>query len=514
MAEESVVEVELSPHEARLLMAFEDSSEELSLEILTSRAELETAQARSAIERLKLKTAVEQSKEVVETKLSLSEQGADCCKNKLPELRLWVTLTQSGAVPIRDLQKREDMDARDAGAAFGALKKSGMLKLDKGQARLVDGASAAQWDQRQSFLERVGVAESMALSSLSVEDQKLVSDKRLKNLFKLKDTKFRSYVLTPSGIELKKHAAVAADEIGPLTSAMIKDGSWKNRSFRRYSIAKPPKLIAGSRNSYRGFLDKVKQRLIGLGFQEMRGSLVENEFWNMDALFMPQFHPAREIHDVYFVEDPTYADSIAEPYLSQVANAHEGHESSGSKGWGYVFDKERTRRLVLRSQGTVLSARQLAGQTSNGKIDIPGKYFSIARCFRYDEVDATHAPDFFQIEGIVPSKDVSFRHLLGLLTLFATELAGAEEIKCVPAYFPFTEPSVEVHMKHPTLGWMELGGAGIFRPEVSESLGVDVPVIAWGLGLDRMAMVALKKNDIRHLFTNNLPHGLADNRNS
>jgi phenylalanyl-tRNA synthetase alpha chain len=93
-------------------------------------------------------------------------------------------------------------------------------------------------------------------------------------------------------------------------------------------------------------------------------------------------------------------------------------------------------------------------------------------------------------------------------------MAGAEEIKCVPAYFPFTEPSVEVHMKHPNLGWMELGGAGIFRPEVSESLGVKVPVIAWGLGLDRMAMVALQKNDIRHLFTNNLPNGLADNRKS
>lgn len=513
MAEESVAEVELSPHEAQLLTAFQESSEELSLTILTERAKLDIAQSRSAIERLKLKTAVEQSKETVESHVTLTEKGEECSAKQLPELRLWATLAEKGAVPIRDLQKRDDMDGKDAGAAFGALKKSGMLSLDKGQASLKEGADSSEWDNRQSFVAKVGGA-GVSLESLSDAEKALIGDKRLKNLFKTKETKHRSYKLTSLGVKLQERAAVAADEIGPLTSAMIKDGSWKGGSFRRYSIAKPPKLYAGKRNSYRAFLDKVKMKLIGLGFQEMRGSLVENEFWNMDALFMPQFHPAREIHDVYFVEDPTYAKEVPEPYLSNIANAHEGKESSGSKGWGYVFDKERTRRLVLRSQGTVLSSRQLAGQTSNGKPEIPGKYFSIARCFRYDEVDATHAPDFFQIEGIVLAETISFRHLLGLLQIFAKELAGAEEIKCVPAYFPFTEPSVEVHMKHPTLGWMELGGAGIFRPEVSESLGIDVPVIAWGLGLDRMAMVALQKNDIRHLFTNNLPHGLADNRNA
>ena len=138
----------------------------------------------------------------------------------------------------------------------------------------------------------------------------------------------------------------------------------------------------------------------------------------------------------------------------------------------------------------------------------PGKYFGMARCFRYDEVDATHAPDFFQVEGIVASEKTSFRHLLGLLEVFAREVARSKEVKFVPGYFPFTEPSVEVHMKHPELGWIELGGAGIFRPEVTQPHGVDVPVIAWGLGLDRMAMVALGVKDIRHLFTNNLPDGL------
>ncbi len=176
---------------------------------------------------------------------------------------------------------------------------------------------------------------------------------------------------------------------------------------------------------------------------------------------------------------------------------HGGH--TGSSGWGYTFDRMRTRRLVLRSQGTAVSARTLAATPH-----VPGKYFSIARCFRYDQVDATHAPDFFQIEGIVLGPDINFRTLLGLLTLFAREMAQAQEIRFAPAYFPFTEPSVEVHVRHPRLGWIELGGAGLFRPEVRLPLNVEVPVIAWGLGLDRMAMVALEIHDIRDLFSADL----------
>lgn len=258
-------------------------------------------------------------------------------------------------------------------------------------------------------------------------------------------------------------------------------------------------MAPGKRHPYREFLDAVKTKLVSMGFQEMRGSLVETEFWNMDALFMPQFHPARDIHDVYFVKEPKLANAIAEPFLSRVAQTHQDGGDTGSAGWGYRFDLKQARRLMLRSQGTAVSAHTLASRPS-----IPGKYFSIARCFRYDQVDATHATDFFQVEGIVLGEDINFRTLLGLLNLFAREVAQAREVKFLPAYFPFTEPSVEMHVRHPRLGWMELGGAGLFRQEVTLPLGVKVPVIAWGLGLDRMAMVALGIHDIRELFTDNL----------
>jgi phenylalanyl-tRNA synthetase alpha chain len=262
---------------------------------------------------------------------------------------------------------------------------------------------------------------------------------------------------------------------------------------------RPARVFGGRTHPYRAFLNEVKTRLVSMGFEEMRGPLVENEFWDMDALFMPQFHPAREIHDVYFVREPRESAPIPQPFAKNVARAHENGTGTGSVGWRYPFDPGRARRLVLRSQGTAVSARTMAA-----KPKIPGKYFSIARCFRYDHVDATHAPDFFQVEGIVLGEDITFRTLLGLLRLFAVEVARAREVKFLPAYFPYTEPSVEMHAKHPTLGWMELGGAGLFRPEVTLPLGVKVPVIAWGLGLDRMAMTALGLSDIRDLFTPDL----------
>jgi phenylalanyl-tRNA synthetase alpha chain len=302
--------------------------------------------------------------------------------------------------------------------------------------------------------------------------------------------------------EALKAAGITGDEAGSLTPEMLETGSWRGKNFRSYNVKVPPtRLIPGRTNPYAKFLEDVKDKLASLGFEEFDGPLVETEFWNSDALFMPQFHSARDIHDVYRVADSERPDgfalakSIEEPWLSNVAAAHENGGKTGSRGWNYQFDREFTRRLILRSQGTVLSAKTLP------KAKIPGKYFGIVRCFRYDKVDATHLPDFYQTEGIVLGEDVNLRTLLGMLEMFAKEVAGAKEVKYVPGYFPFTEPSVEVHIRHPVLGWFELGGSGIFRPEVTASLGVNVPVAAWGIGIDRMALMALGLNDLRELFS-------------
>jgi phenylalanyl-tRNA synthetase alpha chain len=499
----------LSPHEAVVLLAFASGDAELDLEQIALGGAIELAQARSAIERLKLRNVAEQTDERLVISLSLTEFGRDCVQNGLPEMRLWRSLEAHGALPIHEIQRRDDLPASEAGAAFGALKAQGLVVIQQGQVRLADQANPAHLLARQGLIEKIHTVGELLLDRLSPLEQSWLQDKRLRDLFKRKESKVRRYRLTPVGWALRQQASAARDEISRLTPAMLRDGSWQGKRFRRYNIGLPPRLVTGARNPYRRFLDKLKQTLLSLGFEEMVGPLVESEFWDMDALFMPQFHPARDIHDVYFIEEPTHAQEIGEPWLTNVGAAHQGDASYGTRGWGYVYERARAHRLILRSQGTALSVRQLAAQPN-----IPGKYFSIARCFRYDDVDATHAPDFFQIEGIVLGEHITLRHLLGMLTLFAREVAQAKEVKATPGYYPFTEPSVEMAMRHPVLGWVELGGAGIFRPEVTKPFGIDVPVIAWGLGLDRMAMMALGENDIRYLFSNNLPNGLGDMRDA
>jgi phenylalanyl-tRNA synthetase alpha chain len=321
-----------------------------------------------------------------------------------------------------------------------------------------------------------------------------------KGVFKIKVEKELKYRITGLGEKLMKELKEEVEEISALTPEIIKEGSWRGKLFREYNIEMgAPRRLIGRFHPYKQFLHYVREKLVSLGFEEVSGEFVETEFWNMDALFMPQNHPARELHDVYFVKSPEYGKNLPSSLLSEVAKTHENGGKTGSCGWGYKFDKKKSRRLLLRSQGTAISVRLLALKPKP-----PKKYFSIARCFRKEAIDATHGDEFFQIEGIVVDKGVNFRTLLGLLEVFAVEIAGAKEVKFLPDYFPFTEPSVEVHGKHPEFGWLELGGAGIFREEVTLPLGVKVPVLAWGLGLDRMAMMGLNIKDIRELFSRDL----------
>lgn len=515
MSESSGGHNPLTPNEAAVLRAAERERPQ-EVAALAAAAGLRDDQAQSSAEALVARGLVERQEEVT-TRLVITDVGRAQAEQGVPELRIRRRLEQ-GPATIQEAQDLPGLDKAAVGAAFGALKKAKLVEVAGQQVQSCPGEGWAVHEAREALLRRL-VSEPVDPAGL---DEALAKDvearlpskrgKKGNEPFEREETRVRRYVLTADGAAAREALGAARPEVAQLTPQLIKDGAWREVSFRAFNVAGPPQTAMARRNPYRAFLDQVKQTLLALGFEEMTGSLVEPEFWNMDALFLPQFHPAREIHDVYFVEDAeragghVHAREIEGGALEPVALEHEGKGRSGSRGWNYAFDRQRTKRLVLRSQGTVLSARALQA------VRTPGKYFGMARCFRYDEVDETHAPDFFQIEGIVSSERTSFRHLLGLLELFAKQVARAPEVKFVPAYFPFTEPSVEVHMRHPELGWMELGGAGIFRPEVTRPHGVENTVIAWGLGLDRMAMVALGIRDIRHLFTNNSPEGLGSLR--
>ena len=499
----------LHPLEVKVLTVLAQANGSQSDSQLIRDTGFEPSQVSMAVGWLLTKNLLQQESETVTPLVSLTDSGTQYHQSGSPPEWILQTIKEAGARgdrrTVQDLQNQGPFQPTELSRAIGLLKKEGTIQLISGGYVEATEVPSQVSEQLRSLLDQLHDKAcplhvfSPALQSLL--RQYCVKRGNTHEPFRIEDQIVRTYCLTSEGHAIGHLTPNrVTEEISQLTPEMLKDGSWRQFGFRKYTITlRPPRLAVGIRHPYRDFLDSVKRKLVSMGFQEMRGELVETEFWDMDALYMPQFHPARAIHDVYFVKNPTYAKSITEPILSQVSEAHNNGGSTGSIGWRYAYDRDRARRLILRSQGTAVSARTLAN-----KPEIPGKYFSIARCFRYDQVDATHATDFFQVEGIVLGQDINFRTLLGLLNLFASEMAQAKEIRFLPAYFPFTEPSVELHVRHPNLGWMELGGAGLFRPEVTLPLGVDVPVIAWGLGLDRMAMVALGIHDIRDLFTSDL----------
>jgi len=499
----------LHPLEKRVLHLFVDLGQQTEEELLKKDPELQPAQLSMALGWLQTKAVLSLVETTQESFVSLTDAGQIYADKKLPLLRMAEEIQSCGEVPIRELQQRTDMEAEEKSRAIGALKASGAVRVAPGgMLKIADAEKLTVFEAVQKAIERLDKAGSpVSLDALSSQEQAIIAEhhrkrSKSKGIFRIDERLSRSYATTEyfEAVYQKISSEKGVEELGGLSPEILKEGSWRGKQFRKYNIQLPPhRLSGGAKHPYKSFLDQVKQKFVSMGFEEMRGPLVESEFWDMDALFMPQFHPAREIHDVYFVKGLPQDKTIPKVIIDRVAAAHKSGGETGSRGWRYPFDMERTRRLVLRSQGTAVSARTLGKGAKN-----PGKYFSIARCFRYDQVDATHAPDFYQVEGIVLGPEIHFRTLLGLLTLFAKEVARAEEIKFLPAYFPFTEPSVEMHVRHPKLGWMELGGAGLFRPEVTGPLGVDVPVIAWGLGLDRMAMVALGISDIRDLFSSDL----------
>ncbi len=499
----------LHPLETKVLLTYTEK-DALTSEKLQKELDYKEGHANQAFSWLSGKQLLTVESKTPHTFYEITDLGRAYTKDGIPEARIINFVKENGAATLPEIAKSTGLEQKDVGSAFGGLSKAGVLKMNaEKKAEYTGSEIPSNIKIAADLFDRASKAENGQLdnASLSAEEQKVILNYAKKrgaadSPFKIIERETVVYKLTKDAAEVAKglkNAGITGKELGEVTPQLLSSGEWKNQKFRGYNIELPPaRIIPGRTNPYVQFLEHVKDKLCALGFQEYDGPLVETEFWNGDALFMPQFHAARDIHDVYRIKNPTHAKEIEEPWLSNVAATHKDGGKTGSRGWNYDFDHEFTRRLVLRSQGTVLSAHQLH------KAEIPGKYFGIARCFRYDKVDATHLSDFYQTEGIIAGKDVNLRTLLGMLEMFAKEVAGATEVKYVPGYFPFTEPSVEVHIKHPVLGWFELGGAGIFRPEVTRAQGVEVPVLAWGMGIDRMALMALGLNDLRELFSENI----------
>ncbi len=321
----------------------------------------------------------------------------------------------------------------------------------------------------------------------------LKSRKAVKEIDKVE----RSAELTEEGKRVVEMGIEIKEEISQLTPEIIRSGKWREMEIRKYDVhAFAPSVYGGKSHPLSRMIDEIRQIFLEMGFTEIEGDYVQSAFWDMDALFMPQDHPAREMQDTFYLSRPEKMEIDMPEYIEKVKEVHE-NGAGISKGWGYEWSIEEAQKAMLRTHTTVNSVRYLAEGHKP-----PFRVMSIGRVFRREAIDSTHLPEFHQIEGIACEKGANLRMLIGLLKEFYSRM-GFDEIRVRPAYFPYTEPSLEVEVMF-NGKWLELGGAGIFRPEVTETFGIEYPVLAWGLGLERLAMLRLGLSDLRDLYNNDL----------
>jgi phenylalanyl-tRNA synthetase alpha chain len=422
----------------------------------------------------------------------LTDEGKRASDSGLPENQLLSFLNESKQIQLAKVADTLNIPKQAVNAAIGQLRKNNIITIDEGIVSLVKFEKSVNTPLEKAIIK----LKKDPFTSLA---EKIVNELARRKLIEIKERTQTVVDITSTGREAFSNVKII-ESVSKLTPANIRSGDWRSLQLKKYKIsAKPKSLPVGRKHPYLIFQHEVKEKLLGLGFSEMRGPLVELEFWNFDALFQAQDHPAREWSDVYTIKSPSHGKLPEDKKIVEgVKKVHESGEPVGSRGWRYKWDPKKAAQLLLRPQGTAVSARTLYN------LKIPSKYFSIARCYRPDSVDATHLSEFNQMEGIVCDPSITFRDLLGILQSFAIEVAGATEVRFKPDFYPFTSPSVELSALHPKLGYIEFGGAGIFRPEVNAPFDIKDPVIAWGLGIDRLYMVKRGINDIRELFTQKL----------
>ena len=446
------------------------------------------------------------NKKLVETKTEKNKivksgiNGIYYLKKHLPERRLLNKLSEKNSLFLREIKNSCNLNSDEAKAALGVLKRKALISISNSHVFL----KAKKEEITQKMLEEKFL-ESLPRNVNSLEPpEKLALENLLKRkeIVQLEDKKQVSVKLTQLGQKISK-MNLDLNLIEQLTPKIIKSNSWKGKKFRRYDLtSQPPKIYGGKRHFVNQATDYAKKIWLEMGFKEMTGSLTQTGFWNFDALFTAQDHPVREMQDTFFIKGIKGKLPENENLIKQVKKAHEG-EIDKSKGWQGEWKTEDAKKAVLRTHTTCLSAQTL--KKIADKKEFPAKYFSLGKCFRNETVDWSHGFEFNQTEGIVVDENANFCQLLGYLIEFFKKM-GYDKIRIRPGYFPYTEPSLEIDFWHPEKKiWLELGGAGIFRPEVTiPFFGRHIPVLAWGPGFDRIIMNFFQIKDLREMYKNNL----------
>ncbi|KEQ56828.1 Phenylalanine--tRNA ligase alpha subunit protein [Marine Group I thaumarchaeote SCGC RSA3] len=445
--------------EKKIITSLKDNPKQTP-EILQNSTGLSPDQIRRGIEWLKLKELanVDESKSSI---ISLGKNGKESLEKGLPERRL-LDLLENGPKKLNHLQKEL---GPIFGPAMGLCKKNNWIETTSDQVSSIFASNDELPGEKT--LKQIG-NEQLPKSLIDADD--------LSALLKRPDfvveeiVKTKQITLTDSAKSINLDASSGGIDVE----------------------AKVPEVFVARTHPLKDTIDEIREIFVTLGFSEIYGNMTQSSFWNFDALFTPQDHPARELQDTFYL-DGISAKKIAT--ADQIKKVSESHK----KNWRYQWDINEARKMVLRTHTTCVTIKHLAETKPD-----EARVFSLGRVFRNEKVSYKHLVEFNQIEGVVVGKDANLRNLMGIQREFYKRI-GITKIKFWPTFFPYTEPSLQTMVYNERLGkWVELFGMGIFRPEVTKPLGITKPVLAWGGGIERIAMLKYSLDDVREFYNNNL----------
>lgn len=481
--------MELSTNERRVLLALSKlkSADEKTLAAETGLNADAAMQAAFMLQQRNLAAIKERNLKL----FSLTDEGRIYATEGLPERRTVEYMLNRGEPRRYEALPSEIgglLNEPKASIAQTWLKKKGWAQWNvaTGLWTLVGNASPPKGEDERILESLLDKKETI------VDNTEVASQLEKRNLLKSAERVERKIEITSDGEALAAKGLSVEEEITDLTPELLKSGTWKGKKFRAYDVTLPSdKVFAAKKNPYGRLLEQMRIIFLEMGFKEIKDDIVQTSFWNFDALFQPQDHPARDMQDTFYLDE---GETLPADIVRKVKAVHESGAGANSTGWGMPWDASLARKKVLRTHTTALTIRYLAAHKAP-----PVKVFCIDRVYRRESIDATHLPEFDQLEGIVMDEGVSFRDLMGCLSEFYKKM-GFPHARFRPGYFPYTEPSLEVEVLF-NGKWIELGGAGIFRREVTAPLGIKHPVLAWGLGVGRLAMIKLGLKDLRDLYS-------------
>ncbi len=491
---------ELHIYEKKVLKGLESAGYEATPEDIVKSQKMDIKSVMSAAGILESRGLIEVQKDVKDL-VSLTDNGKQYAEQGLPERVILKILGQKNSIPMKDMGKETGLNASEVKIAIGWLLRKKWANINQGVVEITDeGRDALDTEsQDEQFLKKLLEMQQI----LFFEPSKIIKNgfnllKQRKGIIKIKkDVKYLLKV-TAEGRKILNLGIDLTYTATQLTHEQLKTGSWESLKFRSYDVnAEHPETFPGKIHPLTRIIEEIRDVFLNMGFTESSGNILESAFWNFDCLFQPQDHAAREMQDTFYIKNPQFSKLPSDELVKSVSDVHEDGGLTGSEGWQYPWDRDVAKQSVLRTHTTCVSARFLSEKKP------PLKMFSVGRVFRRETITYKHLPEFHQVEGIVAAEDINYKNLLGIIEEFYHKLGF--KVRFRPAYFPYTYLSTECEIYLPEKeSWIELGGSGMFRPEVLEPLGVETPVLAFGLGIERLAMLKLGITDIRMLYKSDI----------